>query len=54
MGRSLAMWLGSYLIVSVMLFLWYKIPLGPLVLAGGLTLAITVIRSFRAQRRSRS
>ena len=54
MGRPLAIWLGSFLIVSVMLLMCYKIPLGPLALAGGLTLAMTAIRSFRAQRRPRS
>ena len=53
MGRPLAIWSGSFLIVSVMLLMYYKIPLGPLVLAGGLTLAITVIRALRAQRRPR-
>lgn len=52
LGRALAIWLGSYVIVATVLVVCCKVPLGPLILGGVLTCAGTILRFF-VQRRSR-
>ena len=44
LGRVLAIWLGSFLLIATVLMSCFQIPLGPLLLAGGLTFAVAVIR----------
>ncbi len=43
-GRVLMMWLGSFLVVATALLIYVRAPLVPLLVAGGLTLAVTLIR----------
>ena len=52
LGRDLALWGGSFLIAAIALVVYVRAPVVPLVLAGGLTLAITVVRYFFAKKRS--
>ncbi len=53
LGRTMAMWLGSFLTVASLLAMRRLVPLVPLLLAGVLTGAITLIRFFYVQRKSR-
>lgn len=39
--RKITMWLGSYLLVAVILIFYFKIPFVPLILGGLLALVIT-------------
>ena len=54
LGRALALWLGSFLIVAMLLIVWCRAPIGPLILAGGVTVVGTILRTLYAQRRFRS
>ncbi len=47
LGRPLAIWLGSFLIIATLLIVYARMPLGPILLAGGVTFLITVIRAGR-------
>jgi len=47
LGRPLAIWLGSFLIIATLLMVYARMPLGPILLAGGATFLITVIRAGR-------
>jgi len=47
LGRPLAIWLGSFLIIATLLMVYARMPLGPILLAGGVTFLITVIRAGR-------
>ena len=49
LGRPLAVWLGSILLVGMGL-LYAGVPLGPIMFAGALTLAVTLVRVFRSFR----
>lgn len=46
LGRILAIWLGSFLSIAIVLVTCFRTPLGPILLAGGLTLAVTLVRFF--------
>ena len=54
LGRPLAMWFGSFCFAASVLILYCHVPLGPLILAGGLTLALTIVRALRSQRQERA
>ena len=45
-GRSLTLWLCSFLGVGTLL-VYAGVPLGPVLIAGALTLGITVVRNWR-------
>ena len=45
-GRPLALWLCSFLGVG-MILVYAGVPLGPVLIAGALTLGITLIRNWR-------
>ncbi len=49
-SRALAIWLGSFLIVASLLVVYAGVPVGPLVLAGGLTCGVTVVRALLPRR----
>ncbi len=49
-SRALAIWLSSFLIVASLLVVYAGLPLGPLVIAGGLTLLLTVVRHYWGKR----
>ncbi len=51
MNRNLALWLGSFLIAVVVLRFYFQVPVLPLLLAGGITLAVTVIRYRLSHKR---
>ncbi len=53
LGRTMAIWLGSFLTVASLLAMRRLVPLVPLLLAGVLTGVITLIRFFYVQRKSR-
>ena len=44
LGRALALWLGSYLIVAVCLFLYSSASLFSLILGGLATFVVTFLR----------
>jgi len=48
-GRDLTIWLGSFLAVAACLVVYFHMPLLPLLLAGAVTLGITIIRYIRLQ-----
>ena len=50
--RKLSLWLGSFLIVASFLYFHFQVPLVPIVLAGGLTLAITLLRYWPHKKTS--
>lgn len=45
LGRPLTLWLCSFLGVGTLLF-YAGVPLGPVLIAGALTLGITVLRNW--------
>ncbi len=45
LNRSLAIWCGSVALASAVLIVYFHAPLGPLVIAAGATLIITILRS---------
>ena len=45
--RAFFLWLGSYVIVGILLFVYAGVPLLPIVLAGAATLAVTFARTFK-------
>ena len=45
------MWCGSFLLAATALIVYVRAPILPLVLAGGLTLVMTLIRHFAAEKR---
>ena len=51
LGRDLVLWFGSFLLAATALVVYVRAPIVPLVLAGGLTLAITVVRHIAAQKK---
>ena len=51
LGRSLALWLASYLVVGIGLFCYVRIPIGPLLIAGVLTGIVTIVRHRVASQR---
>ena len=51
LSRTLMLWLGSYVIVAIGLFCYARIPLGPLLIAGALTCALTLVKYRAAQKR---
>ena len=53
LGRDLALWFGSFLLAAVALVVYFRAPIVPLVLAGGLTLAITVVRHRHSAQKKR-
>ena len=52
-GRWLLIWLGSFLLVASVLIAWFQIPLGPLLLGGGFTLVVTLMRFLLSRRQIR-
>ncbi len=48
--RRLVVWLGSYVVVSIGLFCYVGIPLGPLLIAGVLTGLLTIFKHRAAAR----
>ncbi len=52
-GRDLVIWLGSFLAIASILYAYCRVPIGPLMLAGGATLVVTVVRSIRARQGGR-
>ena len=48
--RRLLLWGTSYFMVAVILLIYYKIPLIPLLCGGVLTLAVTVLQHVSARR----
>ncbi len=46
--RVLAIWLGSFLLIATLLVAYYRVPLMPVLAAGAITLAVTIIRSPRS------
>ena len=44
-ARPLAMWLGSFLLVAMLLVLYMGVSVGPIILAGGVTLIVTLVRA---------
>ena len=51
LGRDLVLWCGSFLLAATALKIYVRAPILPLVLAGGLTLVMTLIRHFTAEKR---
>jgi len=51
-GRPLTLWLCSFLGIGTIL-IYAGVPLGPIVVAGVLTLAVTLVRFRRSQHRHR-
>ena len=45
--RSLSLWLASYLVVAVLLFFYAGVSLLPILIAGLLTLGVTLFRLWR-------
>jgi len=43
LGKKLIFWLGSYLVIVILSVFHFGIPLFPLLLAGGVTLLVTLI-----------
>ena len=52
LGRTMAIWLGSFVTVASLLAMRRLIPLMPLLLGGALAGVITLVRFFYAKRRS--
>ena len=52
LGRTMAIWLGSFVTVASLLAMRRLVPLVPLLLAGALTGLITLVRFFYAKRRA--
>ena len=50
LGRTMAIWLGSFLLVASVLAVRRMVPLRPLLLAGVVTGASTLIRFFYVRR----
>ena len=42
--RTLRLWVGSFLVIAVVLFCYFGAPVLPVLIAGVLTLAVTLIR----------
>ncbi len=53
LGRTMAVWLGSFLTIASLLAMRRLVPLVPLLLAGVLTGVITLARFFYTQRKPR-
>ena len=51
LGRDLALWLGSFLVIATTLLVCAHIPIIPLLIAGALTCGATVIRSILTRKR---
>ncbi len=51
LGRDLVLWFGSFLMAATALVVYVRVPIFPLMVAGGLTLAITVVRYFAAAKK---
>jgi membrane protein implicated in regulation of membrane protease activity len=49
-ARVMSLWLGSFIVVASFLYYHFGVPLLPIVLAGGFTLVVTVIRYFFSRR----
>jgi hypothetical protein len=50
LGRSLLMWLGSWLIIGFCMFYYFGMPVVPLISVGIATLVITLGRHFLLKR----
>ncbi len=46
LGRPLLIWLCSFVLAASVLLIYVHVPVGPLIVAGGGTLALTLVRSF--------
>ena len=51
LGRTMAIWLGSFVVVASLLAIRRLVPLMPLLLAGALTGLITLVRYYYTNRR---
>ncbi|GEM_PF-4865311 len=49
-SRPLAVWLGSFVAAATVLLVYWRIPLGPLLIGGGVTLFATVLRVMMSRR----
>ncbi len=50
LGKTLLFWLGSFLFTAVVLFFYFKVSLGAILLAGILTFFITCGRHFLSKK----
>ncbi len=53
LGRRLALWLGSFVVIGSVCVIYFRMPLGPLIVAGILTFLLTIIRALRPQAQGR-
>lgn len=56
-GRSrytVELWLGSFLFVATLLVWYFRAPLVPVLIAGAVTLGVTLLRRWLARNKSSS
>ena len=47
--RILAIWFGSFLVSAVFLIAWFHVPPFPIIVAGVVTLAATLFKTFKSK-----
>ncbi len=53
-SRAFELWLGSFLFVATLLVWYFRAPWVPVVLAGAVTLGVTLLRRWLARNKSSS
>ena len=52
LGQQLAIWLGSFVIIGTLVKWYWGVPLNAILMAGGMTLLVTLVRSWMGRNRS--